>query len=134
MTKNEILGMLKLSMVSMVIDRLHMKKYGGLFREIELINKTQIRVDFLDKNCKILEEGEFSIYFNFESFEKMIYELELYTGKKVDKWKRYFVDPLIFYDESPEWNEDVNWDLFTSDFNNGLILLPNGFLDMNMCL
>lgn len=128
MNKEELRGMLKLSMVSMIINRVHLKKYGGIFREINIIDNECMRVDFLDKADKIRNEGEYSIYYDFESFDKMISEIEAYTGKAIDEWVRYFTDPEIFYNESEDWNEEPDWELFFYDFNNNLISLPSGYL------
>ena len=118
----ELRGMLQLSRVSMIIDRVHLKQYGGIFREINIINNKCMRVDFLDRNNKIMNEGEYSLYYYYESFDKMISEIKAYTGKTNDEWVRYFTDPEIFYNESEEWNEEPN------DLKNNLIPLPSGYL------
>lgn len=130
MTKLELCGFLKLSRVSLTIDRLHLEKYGGIFREINIINNVRIRIDFVDKDCKLMNEGEFSIYFDFDSFDNMILEIENYTEKKIEYWKRYFTDPEIFNNESNDWNEKPNWELFFCDLNNNQVSLPHGFIRM----
>ncbi len=130
MTKAELSSWLKLSKVSLTIDRLHLKQYGGMFREINIINPVRLRLDFLDKNCKLMNEGELSIYFDFDSYDTMIMEIENYTNKNIRHWKRYFTDPAIFNNESDDWNEKADWKSFLNDFNNGLISLPSGFVRM----
>ena len=132
MTKAELSGFLKLSKVSLTIDRLHLKKYGGIFREINIINPIRLRVDFVDKHCKLMNEGEFSIIFDFDSYDSMILQIESYTNKNIKYWKRYFTDPVIFNNESEEWNEKADWELFINDFNKNLISLPSGFVRMQI--
>ena len=101
-----------------------------MFREINIINPVRLRLDFLDKNCKLMNEGELSIYFDFDSYDTMIMEIENYTNKNIRHWKRYFTDPAIFNNESDDWNEKADWKSFLNDFNNGLISLPSGFVRM----
>lgn len=132
MTEFELLQLFKLSHTSSVIDRQHMEKYGGLFREIVLITETKCRVDFVSKENKLSDEGEISVYFTFESREKMIAQLEQYTKKKLSEWKRYFVDPEIFYHESAEWNQEPDYELFQYDFSNKEIAFPENYLEMNI--
>ena len=89
-----------------------------------------MRSDFVDKDCKFMDEGELSIYFEFDSYNTMIMETENYTNKNIEHWKRYFTDPAIFNNESADWNEKADWESFSKDFNNGLLSLPSGFIRM----
>ena len=51
------------------IDRLHLEKYGGIFREVTIMHDNECRIDFLCKENKINNEGEISFYFKFGSFD-----------------------------------------------------------------
>ncbi len=109
------------------IDRLHLEKYGGIFREVTIMHDNECRIDFLCKENKINNEGEISFYFKFGSFDEMLESIENYTGKKISEWKRYFADVGIYYGEIPEWEIIPDWDLFKKDFCGGKIEFPKNY-------
>ena len=109
------------------IDRVHLEKYGGIFREVTIMKDNECRVDFVCKENKISAEGEVSFYFKFRSFDEMLESIENYTGKKISEWKRYFVDVGIYYGELLEWEIMHDWDLFKCDFCRKEIEFPKGF-------
>lgn len=111
------------------IDRVHLAKYGGVFREVNIMSENECRIDFVDKWAKLNNEGELSFYCSYVSFEEMLKNLEIYTGKKISEWKRYFVDVGIYYGELPEWETAPEWDAFERDFRMGEIELPKGYTD-----
>ena len=124
MTKDDITGMLRLLGASLIIDRCHLPEYGGLFREIEITSENSARVDFIDREGKLQNEGGLSVHFTFESFDTMICELERYTAKDISEWKRCFTTPDIIYGDSEEWSMDADWQAFADDYKNGRIREP----------
>ena len=113
------------------IDRVHLEKYGGIFREVTIMKDNECRVDFVCKEDKIHNEGELSFYFKFAAFEEMLENLQDYTGKNILEWKRYFVDIGIYYGELPEWEITPDWDLFEKDFREGKIEFPKGYQEVH---
>ena len=109
------------------IDRVHLPKYGGVFREVSILKDNICRIDFVCKWNKINNEGEISFYFKFGSFDELLSSLENYTGKKISEWKRYYVDVGIYYGELPEWEHSPDWDLFKRDFCLGEIEFPKNY-------
>ena len=87
MNKEEIFRYLKVSSSkSITVSRKLLKEYPGIIREIIIRPNIKLQINFLDKNIIDIDEGEISLYFYYENYDKLFESLEEYMGMKIDDW------------------------------------------------
>lgn len=110
---------------SICVDRRLIQKYPGIVRNITIREGAELQIDFLDKNILELDEGEMTIYFYYENYDKLFDALEKFTGNKISEWENY--TQTGWYPNFEEVSLEQSWTKFKIDFANKILPLPDGY-------
>lgn len=126
MNKEEIFRYLKVSSSkSIIVSRKLLKEYPGIIREIIIRPNVKLQIKFLDKNIIDIDEGEISLYFYYENYDKLFESLEEYIGMKIDDWSN--LTKTNEYPISEGENLQKSWDKLKRDFSNKILELPQKY-------
>lgn len=123
MTTNDLMRLLHVGSKPIIISRMRLNEYGGIYREIAMFDENLIRVDYYGASS--LEESAVSIHFRFENFDITIKALETYLSQKIDSWA-HINYPL------ERVNEYADWGLFKNDFYTKKLVFPSLYSEMRI--
>lgn len=131
MNKSEIYRYIKLgSKRSIEIDRRILNKYSGIYRRIIIMMNNRVKVEFADEDCVNNDEGEMTIYFDYDDDETLFIALEEYIGIGMSKWHNYNNDNFEFIKE--EYNLEKSWNDLKYDFVNRKLDFPQKYKKMTI--
>ncbi len=131
MNKEEIFRYIKLSnSKSVSISRQLLKEYPGIIMEIVIKANAKLQIDFLDENMLKIDEGEISLYFYYENYDKLFQAVEKFTKMKMEEWKNY--TQIGGYPISKEYDLSKSWNNLKKDFSNKILKLPTGYIKFDI--
>lgn len=110
---------------SICVDRRLLDQYPGIIRNIIIKSGEMLQIDYLDKHILELGEGEISLYFYYENYDKLFLSVENLTGTKMELWNNYTKSEL--YPDIGEFDLSQSWEKLKIDFVNKTLHLPKGY-------
>lgn len=119
----EIVNYIKMGKAkSICIDRIILNEYSGFVRDLIIMDKMIVKVEF---NVYGYDVGGFSIKIYYSDFDLLINSIEDYTGKKVAEWMN--VTKNNWYPDLKQKNDfDQSGLKFKRDLAEKKLNLPKG--------
>lgn len=87
MNKTEILNYIAVGRYySVTVDRILLKDFGNIIREICFQRDNQVRVSYLPYG---MDEGGYDIYLTYDSIDLAICSIEDFLNKKLENWENF---------------------------------------------
>lgn len=115
---------------SVSVDRCLIEQYPGIIRNVIIKQNAKLQVDFLDKHVLEIDEGEISLYFYYEDYDKLFKAVEEYIGISMEDWVNYTKSE--WYPETVEIDLNQSWEKLKSDFVDKKLHLPVGYKEYSI--
>lgn len=110
---------------SICIDRRLLEQYPGIVRDVIIKSDTKLQIDYHDKFSLEMGEGEFSLYFYYEDYDKLFEAIEEFLSLKILQWENY--TKTGWYPNLDEFDLEASWTKMKVDYVQKTLYLPSGF-------
>lgn len=131
MTTEEIFKYIKVGKSkSISVHRCLLEQYPGIIRNVIIRPEVKLQIDYFDKHTLEIGEGEITLYFYYEDYNKLFTAVENLIGIKMDKWEKNTKSDWNF--EIVEHNLKKSWKKLESDFVDKILHLPKGYKEFGI--